>query len=325
MADNNQFSNLATRMYNLDTEIYKATGSSLGRVYHGKPEKCIHDLTDLLASRPSASKLRDELALLSNMARSLKGRPEHRAIMKEYGAIVLAASELQYSYDGEDIISPEIAKLNISNLANRFGENDNLVIAIGRSYGCAGSDIGFKLADKLRINYYDVSIMNELIERSEEGDNPERELFDVGVRRTPAQFCRDFVKYHGLSRQDVSFFNTSNKLVELAKKESFVVVGRFADTILTNNKIPHISIFITAPKSLRIQRHYEINKDSITIKQAAKYVEKEDRKHLERYKFYTGRQWGTAANYDLTINSASYGIDGSVDLIMRVLDRVSAK
>lgn len=325
MADNNDFIKLATRIYDLDTQIYKATGSSIARVYHGKREKCIQDLTDLLASRPSASKLRAELALLSNMARSLKGKPEHRAIMIEYNKIVKDASELQYSYDGEDIIDPAIANLNMSNLANRFGENDKLIIAIGRSYGCAGTDIGFKLADKLRINYYDVSIMNELIERSEEGEETNRELFDTDVKKTPAQFCRDFVKYHGLPRQDVSFFNTSHKLIELAKQESFVVVGRFADTILTNNKIPHISIFITAPLPLRIHRHYEINKDSITMKQAAKYVAKEDKKHIERYKFYTGKKWGSAANYDLTINSASYGIDGSVDLIMRILDKYSAK
>ena len=314
---------LAERIYDLDTEIVNTLGSSLGRIYHGKREKCILDITELLSSRNHALTLRNELALIGNMARTINDKKAHKEIMKKYDAILKETTALLYSYEGEDILAPEIARLNITSLENRFGKNDKLIITIERAYGCAGTDIGFKLADKLRINYYDVSIVNELIERNEEGEDSQRELFDTEVKHTPAQWCRDFVKYHGLPRQDVSFFNTSHKILELAEKESFVVVGRFAHAILTNNKIPHISIFITAPLGLRINRHHEINKDRISMKQAAKYVMREDAKHKEKYKFYTGRTWGMATNYDLTINSASYGIDGSVDLIMRILDKVN--
>ena len=60
-------------------------------------------------------------------------------------------------------------------------------------------------------------------------------------------------------------------------------MGRYADNILTKNHIPHISIFITAPKKLRIQRTYHTSKEKLTYKQAAKYVSKEDKAHLKRY------------------------------------------
>lgn len=169
----------------------------------------------------------------------------------------------------------------MSNLANRFGKDDNLIICIGRSYGCAGTDIGFKLADKLRISYYDVSIMNEILQRNEEHEETDRALFQNKTARTPAQWWRDFRKYHGLSRSDVQFFNTSKKLVDLAKQEPYVIMGRYADNILTKNHIPHISIFITAPKKLRIQRTYHTSKEKLTYKQAAKYVSKEDKAHLK--------------------------------------------
>ena len=36
--------------------------------------------------------------------------------------------------------------------------------------------------------------------------------------------------------------------------------------------------------------------------------------------FYTGRKWGHANNYDLCINTASYGIDGTVDFILKMID-----
>ena len=35
--------------------------------------------------------------------------------------------------------------------------------------------------------------------------------------------------------------------------------------------------------------------------------------------FFTSRKWGDVVNYDLCINSASYGIEGSVRLIERLL------
>lgn len=320
MADKNQIIDLANRIYNLDEKVYEATGSNLGRVYHGDKNKCINDLVELISSEANSSILRSELALISNMARTIKNNPVlHKKIMKEYGAIFDEAMAIQESIEGGDIINPEIAELNMSNLENRFGQDDNLIICIGRSYGCAGTDIGFKLADKLRISYYDVSIVNEILQRNEEHEETDRALFQTKVKRTPAQWWRDFKKYHGLSRADVEFFNTSRKLVELAKQESFVIMGRYAENILTKNHIPHISIFITAPRKLRIQRTYQISKEKLTYKQAAKYVMKEDRAHLRRYAFYTGKKWGEADNYDMTINSASYGIDGSVDLIMRIV------
>ena len=48
-------------------------------------------------------------------------------------------------------------------------------------------------------------------------------------------------------------------------------------------------------------------------------LKKLDRRHRTYYEFYTGRKWGSTVNYDLCINSASYGIDGSVQLIERII------
>ena len=109
----------------------------------------------------------------------------------------------------------------------------------------------------------------------------------------------------------------------MAKKEDFVVMGRCADAILTNNRIPHISIFITAPLEQRIHRVMEV-RGVENEKKARHLLAKLDKAHIKYYKYYTGRNWGKAKNYDLCINSASYGIQGSVDLIMRMIRREGA-
>ena len=59
--------------------------------------------------------------------------------------------------------------------------------------------------------------------------------------------------------------------------------------------------------------------DNLNYKGACKLLKKLDRQHRHYYEFYTGRKWGNSVNYDLCINSASYGIEGSVQLIERII------
>ena len=106
----------------------------------------------------------------------------------------------------------------------------------------------------------------------------------------------------------------------MGKKEELIFMCRCADAILTNNGIPHISIYITAPIEQRIQRAIEVN-SGLDRKKARHFLKKLDKKHAHYYNFYTGRSWGNANNYDLCINSASYGIDGTVDFILRMIGR----
>lgn len=95
-------------------------------------------------------------------------------------------------------------------------------------------------------------------------------------------------------------------------------MGRCADVILTNNHIPHISIFITAPFERRVQRAMEMHQ-GMSEKKAKHLLKQLDCQHESYYRFYTGRRWGNADNYDLCINSSAYGIEGSVDFILRMI------
>ena len=140
---------------------------------------------------------------------------------------------------------------------------------------------------------------------------PERHL-------TLRQRMREFSRFHGLPKRDAVFFNESDLLVDMAKKEDFVILGRCGDAIMANNNIPHISIYITAPFEQRIKRAMEID-SSLTVKQARHMLKHLDHVHSQYYHYYTNRNWGHSNNYDLCINSASYGIDGTVDFIYRMI------
>ena len=111
----------------------------------------------------------------------------------------------------------------------------------------------------------------------------------------------------------------SDLICSLARTEDCVIMGRCADSILTNNHIPHLSIFISAPFSLRVRRI--MASKNMDLRHASRFLKQMDRQHQKYYDFYTYGRWGRPENYDLCINSANYGIRETVDLIERMIGR----
>ena len=328
---------LAEHIYDLDCEVYANLGSSLGRVFNRDREKCVDELVELLMTRPDGNLVRSELALIANMARTIPDKEERKLCMREYNRILHAVMTLPTSFAGGDVIDPKLAKLNEFNVQNRFAKDDHLIICISWAYGSGGIDVGFKLADKLKINYYDAEIFQAVQKRLEAEqdalydfsgyshvertiDQSPASAFRPSRKKTIREKIRAFSRYHGLSTRDAVFFNQSDLLCEMAKKEDFIIMGRCGDSIMTNNNIPHISIYITAPMEQRIHRAIEVNK-GLDEKKAKRLLKRLDHEHASYYNFYTRKRWGHANNYDLCINTASYGIDGAVDFIYRMIDR----
>lgn len=327
---------LAEHIYDLDAEVYCQLGSSLGRVFNRDRDRCVEELVNLMRNRQQGHLVRSELALIANMARTIKDKEERKLVMTEYNRILQEVMSLPTSFASGDVIDPDMAKLNAFNLRNRFSSKDHLIICISWTYGSGGIDVGFKLADKLKINYYDAEIFEAVLKRLEaEKDtlhdsagfinSPDRYLnpsdaFSPVKKMTIRQHMREFSRYHGLSKRDAIFFNQSDLLCEMAKKEDFIIMGRCGDAIMTNNRIPHISIYITAPFEQRVRRTKEVD-FGMDDKKARRFLRHLDRQHAHYYNFYTSRRWGHANNYDLCINTASYGIDGTVDFILRMIDR----
>ncbi|MDD3240935.1 MAG: cytidylate kinase-like family protein [Lachnospira sp.] len=333
MENNNQnCSEIATRIYDLDTEVYRCVGSSLGRTFTGDRDACIEDITRMLITNPRVYECRSQIALIGNMARTIKNKDDRRRLMTEYNEILNMIAEIPESFGSVDILNENMAALNTSNLRQKFSKDDHLIICIGRTHGSAGSDIGFALADKLKISYYDAEIFQQVLERmdmeqeniedSNDYHNHAHEFDSKNPNKKPhglVKFFKNFSKYHGLPVQDAIFFNQSDLICDMAKNEDFIVMGRCADVILTNKRIPHISIFITASFEQRVRRM--MNVYHLDYKHAARMLRKLDHQHGHYYNFYTGRKWGNAVNYDLCINSASYGIDESVELIERMINQ----
>ena len=179
------YTKLANRIYDLDGEVYRVLGSSLGRTFTGNRDTTIRTLSMMMYTKPDGHLLRSELALISNMARTIKDESERSRLMTEYDEILKEIEQLPNMFGSTDIIDAERVALNLAARREKISENDHLVICISRTQGSAGNDIGFELADNLHINYYDVEIFDQVLKRleAEKGDVQDKEKSKGKVRQ----------------------------------------------------------------------------------------------------------------------------------------------
>ena len=74
-----------------------------------------------------------------------------------------------------------------------------------------------------------------------------------------------------------------------------------------------LTIFLHASDKFREKR--VIEKYGVEPKNVAKEMKNTDKKRAKFHNFYSEEKWGEATTYDLAINVAKLGIDGTVDLI----------
>lgn len=131
----NKYYDIAERIYDLDGEVYECVGSSLGRTFTGDKRTCVNNLVMLMRTKPQGHLLRSELALISNMARTIRKDEDRSRLMKKYDEILKEIAELPASFGKVEILDENRAKLNTANLRQKFSKDDHLIICIGRTQG----------------------------------------------------------------------------------------------------------------------------------------------------------------------------------------------
>lgn len=200
---------------------------------------------------------------------------------------------------------------------------DKYVITIARGFGSGGRTIGKLLAKELGINYYDRELLrlasdesgiNEtLFERSDEKIRNSL-LYRIARRAYKGEIIppdsEDFISNDNL-------FNFQSKVIkELAEQESCVIVGRCADHIL-KDRDDVVKIFVYAPLEdcvARIEDMYSLSKSELESK-----VININKRRAEYYKYFTGRDWNNAENYDLCLNTHLFSFEKCIELVKAYL------
>ena len=195
----------------------------------------------------------------------------------------------------------------------------NIVITISRQYGSGGKTIGAMLAKELGINCYS----REILRMASEDSGINEKLFgmsDEKVRRA-GWFKLLSRPYEGglIPPEDREFtsddnlFNYQAKVIkELAAQESCVIIGLCADYLLRDDP-DVIKLYFCAPKKDCVAR--VMNQNGLSEKEAERRIEKIDKYRAEYYRYYTGRDWNDARNYNFCLDTASMSYEKLVEVV----------
>lgn len=200
----------------------------------------------------------------------------------------------------------------------------NTVITIARGYGSGGRTLGKLLAKELGINCYD----RELIRMASDESGINEALFgEVDEKLKKSPLFRIVKKtYHGEIFppdsgefvSDDNLFNYQAKVIkQVAEEESCVIIGRCADYILKD--YDHvISLYFYAPREDCIKRVQDISSEP--VKEIEKKIDRIDKYRADYYKYYTGKDWNDARNYDFCLNTTSMSYEKLIEVVKSYID-----
>ena len=168
------------------------------------------------------------------------------------------------------------------------------IITISREFGSGGRFIGEEVAKKLGMKYYDRDIIGQIAEKS--GFSPEYIQENAELSPKKGLFAYAFAgrDITGKSVEDMVYEVQRKVILEIAEKESCVIIGRNADFIL-NDRDDVLNVFIHGDKAEKVKRICKLY--NVTEADALKMMVDIDKRRMTNYRFYTDRKWGMAGNY----------------------------
>ena len=195
----------------------------------------------------------------------------------------------------------------------------NTIITIGRAFGSGGRDIGRALAKDYDIPYYD----NELLTRAAKDSGICEDILQSHDEKPTSSFLYSLVMesytagYMGSNFTEMPinqkiFLAQFDAIKKIAAEGPCVIIGRCADYALESNE-NRLSIFIHSSFENRLKR--VIRDFKVSESKAKELITKTDKRRASYYNYYTNKKWGECDSYDLTIDSARLGVNGSIELI----------
>ena len=183
------------------------------------------------------------------------------------------------------------------------------IITISREFGSGGRFIGEEVAKKLGIAYYDKDIIGQIAEQS--GLSPKYIQENAELSPKKGMFAYAFT---GRDITGKSIDHTA--FLEIAEKESCVIIGRNADFIL-KSRDDVLNVFIHGNMEEKVQRICKLY--NVSEADAVKKINDTDKRRRTNYNFYTDQKWGMADNYTLSLNSSQIGYPKCESIIMQCI------
>ncbi len=202
----------------------------------------------------------------------------------------------------------------------------NQIITIGREFGSGGRELGKRLADLLGYAYYDKEIIEEIAKRTQLAESYVHQIveqktgvfFPITVGRT-LHHVQPVGSDYMLKQYTSVYTEQANVLREMAEKSDCIIVGRCADYILKAHNPLRLFVYADMDCKLERCRRKAEENEALSDKELRKKMLRVDKNRAKYYRYYTGREWGERANYDLCVNTSSISIKECAEALSQML------
>jgi cytidylate kinase len=186
------------------------------------------------------------------------------------------------------------------------------ILTISREFGSGGRTIGRHAAEKLGIPCYDSELIQRIAQESGFSEHYVRSA-DESAHSFPAAALGS--RAFGPTMDDHLWQVQSHVILDLAERESCVIVGRCADYILRDTA-DCLTAFIHADPAFRAKRIVEVYGEREASPEQR--IREKDKRRAAYHRFYTDMKWGHAKNYHICLDSGILGIDTCTDILCRL-------
>lgn len=193
-----------------------------------------------------------------------------------------------------------------------------LIISVSREFGSGGHEIAEKLAKHYNLQLLDHDLLDHIVQ--DKNVNMDH-LKEMDEKHTAFQFKRNVRGFSSSLQENVSLMQFDFLQDKAEAGDSFVIVGRCSEEILKDYD-GLVSFFVLADKETKLKRIME--RHNIPANKAKNLMRETDWKRKRYHNEFCELKWGDSRNYDICINSATLGIDATVEMLIDFIDRKMA-
>ena len=168
---------------------------------------------------------------------------------------------------------------------------NRVIISVSRQFGSGGHKIAEALAEHFELPIYDHRMLDSIAK--EKGVDP-RVLEKYDEKPLNRFLARNVSGFSSSLENNLAQMQFSYLKDKADSGESFVVVGRCAETVLKEYD-GLITIFVLGDEETRVKT--------------------KDWRRKSYHNCYSRGRWGDSRNYDLSINSSRLGIEGTTKML----------
>ncbi len=194
--------------------------------------------------------------------------------------------------------------------------DEKFVVTIARQFGSLGRPIARKVSEKLGIEYYD----RDIVELTAKNLNlPVSAISDAEESAKSAFFNMNYPLGMGTTAIQDSIFAAQRKIiVNLAEKESCIIVGRCADHILRDCR-NIINVFIYAPYEARLVNCVE--RLDMRLDEAKRMIASVDKARESYHRHYCGYSMSDKDYKHIMLDSSLLGVDGTCEVLADMIKK----